>query len=81
MVLFNNILYLPCRLIYVRPAKARSAVSSEECAYVQLQRVCGHEAGGRTFQLQAAGGNHRQTLWPMLYSGSYSAECDFSAHS
>ena len=61
--------YFPYRIANVWPARTMPQVSADESECLQLQRVCGHEAGGGTFQLQAAGGNHRQALWPLLHSG------------
>ena len=52
-----------------------SAVSPEESAHVQLQRVRGHQTGGGAFQLQAVSIGHRQTLRTAFYSGEYYTEC------
>ena len=52
-----------------------SAVSPEESAHVQLQRVRGHQTGGGAFQLQAVSIGHRQILRTAFYSGEYYTEC------
>ena len=45
----QSLSFCPYRITNVWPARTMPPVSSDACECLQLQRVCGHKAGGRTF--------------------------------